>query len=119
MTPFGQELPFRRRAHEEGQPDRGDSRRIDEAIRQSEDVLHRRLGEELEYARRMLDVTGERLCADPVTVARHLVALQSLDIIGQTLGHLANVIRSDNPQSATEHIGMGDLKARLTRNGAL
>ena len=89
------------------------------AIEETADLLHLRLGEELEYARRMLDAMGDELSADPFAVSRHGVVLQSLDIVGQMLGHIAKVIRSADPESAVEQIGMGDLKARLTRNGAL
>ena len=35
------------------------------------------------------------------------------------LGHIAAVIRSADPNSAIVEIGMSDLKARLTRRGAL
>lgn len=89
------------------------------AIEETADRLHLRLGEELEYARRMLDAMGDELSADPIAVSRHGVVLQSLDIVGQMLGHIANVIRSSDLASAVEQIGMGDLKARLTRKGAL
>ena len=78
-----------------------------------------RLGEELEYARRMLDAMGDELSADPVAGSASRRVLQSLDIVGQMLGHIAKVIRSADPESAVEQIGMGDLKARLTRNSAL
>ena len=63
--------------------------------------------------------TGDQLCADRIVVTRHAVALQSLDIVGQMLGHIASVIRSSDPNSRGRRIGMSDLKARLTRNGAL
>lgn len=85
----------------------------------SEDVLRIRLAEELDFVRRLLDATGGRLTSDPILIRRHAVALQSIDIVGQILGHLGNVIRSSDPQSAVEEIHMGDLKARLTRRGAL
>ena len=52
-------------------------------------------------------------------MTRHAVALQSLDKVGQMLGHIAAVIRSSDPVSAVDDIQMGDLKARLTRSGAL
>lgn len=81
--------------------------------------LRFRLGEELEYACRMLDLTGYELSDDPIAVARHVVSLQYLDKACQILGHIANVMRSTNPQSAVEGIAMGDLKARLMRRGAL
>ena len=85
----------------------------------TEDPLLLRLSEELDYARRLLDVIGNQICADRISVARHGVALQSLDRVGQMLGHIAAVIRSAEPQSAVDAIGMSDLKARLRRSGAL
>ena len=86
---------------------------------QTADLLRLRLGEELDYARRLIEVTGDTLSGDPIAVSRHLVALQSLDIVGQMLTHIAAIIRSDDPTAAVEAIGMGDLKARLTRSGSL
>ena len=88
-------------------------------IENTEDQLRLRLSEELEYARRVLDIAGDQICADRLAMTRHAVALQSLDKVGQMLGHIAAVIRSSDPASAVDDIGMGDLKARLTRNGAL
>ncbi|HEX6740278.1 MAG TPA: hypothetical protein VF079_00590 [Sphingomicrobium sp.] len=79
------------------------------------DPLLLRLAEELDYTRRMLDVMGDELAGDGYIVARHLTALQSVDIVGQILGHIATVIRSGDPPGAVELIGMCDLKARLTR----
>ena len=81
----------------------------------SEALLCIRLGEEIDYVRRMLDAMGDQLSGDPILLRRHAVALQSLDIVGQILGHLGSIIRSSDPQAAVEKIGMGDLKARLTR----
>ena len=81
----------------------------------TDDVLSLRLAEELEYARRMLDTMGDELSADAAVVMRHSMALQSVDIIGQMLGHIANVVRSSDPKESVERIGMGDLKNRLTR----
>ena len=40
---------------------------------------------------------------------------QSIDFIGQLLGHIAAVTRSSDPNGAVERIGMCELKARLTR----
>jgi len=85
----------------------------------SNDVLYLRIGEELDYVRRMLDVMGDQLCGDAILIRRHAVALQSLDIVGQILRHVGNVIRSSDPHSAVDDIGMVDLKARLTRRQAL
>jgi hypothetical protein len=82
-------------------------------------LLQLRLGEELDFARRMLDATGEDIAADPIALSRHAVALQALDKVGQMLGHIANVVRADDPAAAVENIRMGDLKARLQRSGSL
>lgn len=88
---------------------------IDPALVATDDQLRLRLAEELDYARRMLDSMGDSLSADTAVVMRHTVALQSIDIIGQLLGHIAAVTRSSAPERAVERIGMSDLKARLTR----
>jgi hypothetical protein len=78
-------------------------------------VLKLRLAQELEYARRMIESMGDTLSADPQLVMRHMVALQSVDIAGQILGHIANVIRSSDPEGAVDLIGMCDLRGRLKR----
>ena len=89
------------------------------AIPPSDDLLKLRLAEELDYARRMLDQMGDELSADMSVVMRHSVALQSVDIIGQMLGHIANVVRSSDPEASVERIGMCELKARLVRKGSV
>ena len=38
---------------------------------------------------------------------RHGVALQAVDIVGQMLGHIANVVRAED-RAAIERIGMCD-----------
>ncbi|MEO6359173.1 MAG: hypothetical protein ABIO43_01190 [Sphingomicrobium sp.] len=81
----------------------------------TEDLLSLRLAEELEFARRMLDTMGDELSGDAAVVMRHSVALQSVDIIGQMLGHIANVVRSSDPPETVSRIGMCELKSRLTR----
>ena len=86
------------------------------ALIPTEDPLQLRLAEELEYARRMLDQMGDTLAADPMVVGRHMTSLQTVDIVGQILGHVANVTRSSDPNGAVERIGMCELKARLTRS---
>jgi hypothetical protein len=82
----------------------------------TDDLLQLRLAEELEYARRMLDQMGDSLAADMALLARHGVALQTVDICGQILGHIRDVIRSSDPEGAVERIGMSELKARLKRH---
>ena len=85
------------------------------ALVPTDDLLRIRLAEELEYTRRMIETMGDTLSADPQLVMRHMVALQSIDIVGQILGHVANVIRSSDPDGAVDLIGMCDLKGRLRR----
>jgi len=85
----------------------------------TEDPLRLRLSEELEYARRMLNSMGDELASDVVIVGRHLAELQTIDIVGQMLGHIAAVVRSSDPPGAVEAIGMSALKARLMRTRIL
>jgi hypothetical protein len=85
----------------------------------TEDQLRLRLAEELDYARRMLNAMGDELASDSLFVGRHLAELQTVDIVGQMLGHIASVVRSSDPPAAVDAIGMGELKARLMRRNAL
>jgi hypothetical protein len=85
------------------------------ALVPTEDVLKLRLAEELEYLRRMLDAMGDELSGDTNVLMRHGTTLQSVDIVGQILGHVANVVRSSDPEGAVDLIGMCELKARLKR----
>ena len=94
---------------------RADAPPLDPAQVPTDDELRLRLAEELDYARRMLDAMGDELSADMGVVMRHGVALQSVDIVGQMLGHIANVTRSAAPELAVDRIGMCELKARLQR----
>ena len=136
MRPFSQKLPFARRdvliqgdsvraiwAQADAAPARKPLRRdpppAPAPVVPTDNVLHLRLAEELEYARRMLDLMGDELAGDPAVVMRHGRALQSFDIVGQMLGHLASVIRSSDPDDAIDRIGMSELKARLMRRSAL
>jgi hypothetical protein len=85
------------------------------ALVPTDDVLRLRLAEELEYSRRLIEAMGDTLSSDPQLIVRHMVLLQAVDIVGQVLGHVANVIRSSDPEGAVDRIGMCELKARLTR----
>ena len=105
---FRKEAPERRSIRRDPPP-------LPPALVPTEDRLQLRLAEELEYARRMLDVMGDELSNDSAVVMRHLVAMQSIDIVGQMLGHIANVVRSSDPDGAVDRIGMCELQARLTR----
>jgi hypothetical protein len=85
------------------------------ALVPTDDVLQLRLAEEIEFTRRLLDQMGEALSSDGFLVARHTVSLQAIDVVGQILGHVANVVRSSDPTGAVDRIGMSDLKGRLQR----
>ena len=89
------------------------------ALIPTDDPLRLRLAEELEYARRMIEAMGEQISSDPLLISRHMTAVQAVDIVGQMLGHIASVIRSSDPPGAVQRIGMGDLKARLTRRSVV
>jgi len=80
-----------------------------------QDQLRVRLAEELESARRKLNLMGDELSSDGLVVSRHLAELQTIDIVCQMLGHIASVVRSSDPPAAVDAIGMGELKARLMR----
>jgi hypothetical protein len=62
---------------------------------------------------------GDELSSDTLVVGRHLAELQSLDIAGQMLGHIASILRSGDMGDAVDRIGMADLKARLMRRPRL
>jgi hypothetical protein len=62
----------------------------------------------------MLVMMGDELAMSPEVVAEHGMALQAVDIVGQMLGHIANVVRAEDPQSAIDRIGMCELKAKLS-----
>ena len=138
MRPFSQKQPFARRdvliqgdsvRAIWGQPQdhrpaarkplRRDPPPTPPALVPTQNELHLRIAEELDYARRLLDQLGDELSGDPAVVARHTRALQSFDIVGQMLGHLSSVIHSCDPEDAVERIGMAELKARLMRRSAL
>ena len=75
--------------------------------------LDLRLAAELDLARALLVTMGDELSESAIVVADHGVALQAVDIVGQILGHIANVVRADDRRAAVERIGMGELKAKL------
>ena len=75
--------------------------------------LDRTLAEQLDHARDMLMEMGDELAMNQEVVAEHGVALQAVDIVGQMLGHIANVVRAEDRAAAVDRIGMCELKATL------
>ena len=57
---------------------------------------------------------GDELAMSPDIVAEHGMALQAVDIVGQMLGHIANVVRAEDTRAAIDRIGMCELKAKLS-----
>lgn len=100
-------------------PIRRDPPPTPKALVPTDDELMLRLAEEVDYARRMLSSLGDELSCDTLVVGRHIAELQSLDIAGQMLGHIASVLRSGDIGGAIDRIGMADLKARLLRKQRL
>lgn len=108
------------RAEQKARPSiRRDPPPMPKALIATDDELMLRLSDELNYARRMLDAMGDSLSSDGLILARHGLALQSVDIVGQMLGHIADVLRSSDIPGAVDRIGMADLKARLLRRPTL
>jgi len=114
-----QERPSIRREPKQRPSIRRDPPPLPKALVPTDDMLKLRLAEELEFARRMIETMGDALSTDPNLVMRHMVALQSVDIAGQILGHVANVIRSSDPDGAVDRIGMNELRGRLQRKGGV
>ncbi len=85
----------------------------------SESLLDRRLAEELEFLRRRLEAIGAIVSNDPVLLVRYSAAIQDIDLMSQTLGHLSKVVEAQDKQAAAERISLGELKARLTRKAVI
>ena len=76
--------------------------------------LDQLLAAELDHARDLLVMMGDELAMNEELVAEHGMALQAIDIVGQMLGHIANVVRAEDPEAAIERIGMCELKTKLS-----
>jgi hypothetical protein len=72
------------------------------------------LAAELDHARDLLVMMGDELALNQELVAEHGMALQAIDIVGQMLSHIANVVRAEDPEAAIERIGMCELKTKLS-----
>lgn len=71
------------------------------------------LAAELDHARDMLVMMGDELALNEEVVAEHGLAIQAIDIVGQMLGHIANVVRAEDRETAVDRIGMCELRAKL------
>jgi len=80
--------------------------------------LDQRLAHELDHARLLLEEMGDELATDLEVVSNHGVALQTVDIVMQIMGHIANVVRAQDQYQAVADIGMHDLKMKLTESQA-
>jgi len=81
----------------------------------SGDLLDHRIAEELEAIARRLELLGGVLANEPILIQRHAGQLQSIDLIKQTLCHLAQVVATDEKEKAVALITLSELKARLER----
>jgi hypothetical protein len=91
----------------------------DPALAPTDDVLRQRISDELDFAWRQLDLAAAARARDPLTAARHRPSLNTIDLVGQTLGQLAVVLRSSLPDEAVERVPMADLRGRLQRCGGV
>jgi len=81
----------------------------------SRKALDHRIAEELDYVARQLERLGGILTEDSILVLRHAGPLQSIDLMKQTLGHLARVVAAEDKQAAAGLISLPSLKAKLQR----
>jgi hypothetical protein len=81
----------------------------------SANPLDHRLSEELEFIVRQLEQLGGTLSNDPILLHRHSAELQSIDLMKQSLRHLAQVIAADDKAYAADLVTLTALKARLQR----
>ncbi|MCW3796619.1 hypothetical protein OMW55_02185 [Sphingomonas sp. BN140010] len=91
----------------------------DPAFAPTENVLWQRISDELDFAWRQLDLAAASINRDTVSATRHRPSLHTVDMVGQTLGQLAVVLRSSLPEAAVERVPMADLRGRLQRSGGI
>ncbi len=60
-----------------------------------------------------VEALGAQLCADPDVVARHITALQAIDLIAQKQLHLAELLVADCPHAAVEAMRIEEVKRRI------
>lgn len=79
------------------------------------DHIELRVAEELAFVRRMLELAGDELSDSPAAIQRNMEPLQRLDLACQLLDELRKLIVAPDKPQAVAAIGIGELKARLTR----
>lgn len=75
--------------------------------------LLQKIADELENMRQETESLGAMLCSDPDVAMRHMNALQSLDLLGQTQLALAKILRAEDPDQALADTDLHNLRERL------
>ena len=83
----------------------------------TDNLLDRRIAEELDYARRHLDTIGDVLSDNGYLLHKHARELQSLDRVNQLLAHIGRVISAADRRQAAASVTLEDLRGRLMRTG--
>jgi hypothetical protein len=81
----------------------------------SSNQLDHRIAEELEFIVRQLEQLGASLSNVPIQLSRHSAVLQSIDLMKQSLRHLAQVIAAEDKAFAADLVTHTGLKAKLQR----
>lgn len=89
--------------------------RAQPAAESLEDQLPRRIGEEIAFVQRLIDMVASDIGSNPLVAHRHSQSLQSCRLARKLLGELAQILTSDDRVSAAERIPTENLKKRLLR----
>ena len=81
----------------------------------STNLMDHRLAEEMEFIVRQLEQLGGTLANDPILLRRHAAELQSIDLMKQSLRHLAQVVGAEDKALAAGNVTLSELRGRLLR----
>ncbi|WP_426267477.1 hypothetical protein [Sphingomonas sp. LHG3443-2] len=81
----------------------------------TEDKLLLAISDELHYAERRLSAVGDVLANDPNLIFKHGARAQEIDLIGQILCRIAEVISSSDPTGRARRLGNVELRSRLLK----
>lgn len=81
----------------------------------STNLIDHRVAEELDYIVRKLEQLGGVLANDPILLHRHSYELQSIDLMKQSLRHLAQIVAAQDKALAAGQVTLTELKSRLQR----